>query len=232
MRRPAALLLAVASLLAVVVATPGPAYAHGRLVLSTPANGATLDAPTDSVSLAFTEKLPPFAHLTVTTPSGARVDQPWSHAAPFRLTTPVREYQLVDGTWQPREFHAGFPVQVPMAFWPERGQYVVRYQSVATDGEEVEGEVRFGYRGAIIPAPPGWRAPTDQPAAELLAAAGKVRDDIQATATTATARATDGRGPWPWLVPVLLVAAVAGLVALLVTGPSARARRAGRKRTG
>ena len=244
MRRTAVFLLC---LLTVVLAAPGPAYAHGSLVVSTPANGATVRKPADSVSLAFTEKLPQFAFFSITAPNGDRVDGPWSHAEPFRLTKPVREYQVVDGVWLPQEFTTGFPVQVPVAHWPEHGQYVVRYQSVATDGEEVKGEVRFTYGGAIVPAKKGWQAPANEPSPELLAAVGKARVTGQQQsaagrpATPAAARPaaaqpaqpSDGRGPWPWLVPVLLLAAVAGLIALWRTGPAARRRTspaaAGRK---
>jgi hypothetical protein len=120
----------------------------------------------------------------VLAPSGIRVDQPWSHAEPFRLEQPVKEFQLVDGVWQPREFSAGFPARVPVTHWPERGPYVIRYQSVASDGE------------AVVPG--------------------------------ASAAAAD-KGPWPWLVPVLLLVAAAGTIALVFTGPTGRSRR--RRRT-
>jgi methionine-rich copper-binding protein CopC len=230
MRRAAVVLLC---LLTVVLAAPAPAYAHGQLVVSTPEQGAIVRAPVDSVSLAFTEKLPQFAFFSVTAPNGARVDEPWSHAAPFRLAKPVREYQVVDGVWQPRDFQTGFPIQVPVTHWPDNGQYVVRYQSVATDGEEVKGEVRFTYLGSIRPAPPGWQAPANQPSPELLAAVGTPRDDgrqqqsaTPAAAAPQAAQPSDGRGPWPWLVPVLIVVAVAGLIALWRSGPGAR-RKAG-----
>ena len=220
-------------LLTVIVAAPAPAYAHGLLVVSTPANGATVTEPPEAVSLAFTEKPPQFAFFSITAPNGLRVEQPWSHAEPFPLDKPVREYQIVDGIWQPMEFKTGFPVRVPVAHWPEHGQYVVRYQSVATDGEEVKGEVKFTYRGSVVPPPAGWQAPASEPSAELVAAVGQVRTGEQQArpATPAPAQAltpaaaepaappADGRGPWPWLVPLLLVLAAAGLFVLWRTGP-------------
>jgi hypothetical protein len=146
--------------------------------------------------------------------------------------------------WQPQEFKTGFAVRVPVAHWPEHGQYVVRYQSVASDGEEVKGEVRFTYGGAIVPAPPGWQAPANQPSPELLAAAGQTRAAGQQQQSAAPgpapvvaaqpAQPTDDRGPWPWLVPVLLVAAVAGLIVLWRTGPAGRRKTgpAGRRKPG
>jgi methionine-rich copper-binding protein CopC len=212
--------------LTVVLAAP-PASAHGLLVSSVPAHGGTLNAPEPTVSLAFTEKPASFAFFAVTAPSGARVDGTWSHAEPFRLAKPVVEYQKVDGQWQPRELSAGFPVRVPVSHWPEQGAYVVRYQSVASDGDPVVGEVRFTYGGAVTPAPPGWTAPTGGPSPELLAAAaahGGSAPPVTAAAP-APAPAPDSRGPWPWLVPVLLVIAVAGAAALALTGPSGRALR-------
>jgi methionine-rich copper-binding protein CopC len=226
MRRAAVLLLC---LLTAILAAPTPAYAHGRLVVSTPEHGATVSEPVDSVSLAFTEKLPQFAFVSVTAPDGARVDGAWAHGEPFRLSKPVREYQVVDGVWVPQDFTTGFTVRVPVAHWPEHGRYVVRYQSVATDGEEVEGEVTFTYRGSIVPAPPGWQPPTTQPSPELLGAVGTARaagrQQQSAPPIPAAAQPVqppDDRGPWPWLVPVLLVVAAAGMILLWRTGPASR----------
>ena len=208
-----------------IVGSPLPAYAHGQLAVSTPADGSTVSAPIADVSLAFTEQPAPFAYLTVTAPSGIRVDRPWSPAEPVRLDEPVREYQLVNGVWEPRLFHTGFPALVPVAYWPEQGLYVVRYQTVASDGEEVNGEVRFTYTGAISPAPAGWQAPTDQPSAELLAAAGHARPTTGPTPSAAAqpraapADRTDGLSVW--LVPVLLLIGAAVLIAQVARRPPA-----------
>jgi methionine-rich copper-binding protein CopC len=215
-RTPLRLIVVLVSVLVVALITPQPASAHGRLVSSIPANGETLTAPVATVSLAFTEKPAPFAYFVVIAPSGVRVDQPWSHATPFRLEKPVTEYQLVEGQWQPHEFNAGFPARIPVTHWPEQGKYMVRYQTVASDGDTVQGEVLFTYAGATSAAPPGWQAPSNGPSAELQAALVAERhDDNQATSG-------DDRGPWPWLVPVLLIVAVAGAAALALTGRSKR----------
>lgn len=216
--------LAVVLVVVLGVVLPGEAArAHGKLVVSSPANGETVAQPVAEVTLSFTEKPAEFAFFSVTAPGGARVDQRWSHAAPFRLAKPVREYQLIDGTWQPLDLHAGFPVRVPVAYWPAKGAYVVRYQTVATDGDEVEGEVRFSYTGEPRPAPPGWQAPADGPSPELAAAAVKPRPSAAPSTQAAAQPAAQpseqdqnrdrGRG---WLVPVLLVVAVAAIVAGLV----------------
>jgi methionine-rich copper-binding protein CopC len=192
--------IVVAAVLALALVAPQPASAHGRLVSSIPAEGARLSSPEATVTLAFAEKPAQSAYFAVITPSGVRVDQPWSHATPFRLEKPVTEYQLENGQWQPREFNAGFPARIPVTHWPERGAYLMRYQTVASDGDTVQGEIRFTYEGATTAAPPGWRPPTDAPSIKPAAAGRSAPDD---------------RGPWPWLVPVLLVVAVAGAVALL-----------------
>ena len=203
-----------------------PAFAHGQLAVATPADGSTLSAPVDSVSLAFTEQPAVFAYFTVTAPSGIRVDQRWSHADQVRLDEPVREYQLVNDVWEPRLFHIGYPARIPVAYWPEQGLYVVRYRTVASDGEEVNGEVRFTYAGALTPAPAGWRAPTDQPSPELLAAAGHARPTgAAAPAPSAPSRAAPAAsrdGLSVWLVPVLLLVGTTVMIARVARRPGVR----------
>ncbi|SDI13763.1 copper resistance CopC family protein [Nonomuraea jiangxiensis] len=219
-----------ALLLSVVAGGARPAFAHGRLAVSTPADGGRLAEPLEAVSLAFTEKPAPFAYFTVTAPNGDRVDRPWSHAEPFRLDEPVREYQLINGSWQPQLFHAGFPAKVPVGYWPGQGRYVVRYHTVASDGEEVKGEVRFTYTGPTTPAPPGWRAPADRPSPELAAAVGRVRGAPGQAPTApasagpappSTAASAAGSAPGPeagtdvsaWVFPALLLLGAAVLLA-------------------
>ncbi|MEU8268737.1 copper resistance protein CopC [Sphaerisporangium sp. NPDC049002] len=149
-----------------------PASAHGQLALSNPAKDSTVSEPLESLELYFTERPISNAYFTVTAPSGVRVDRHWTYGEPKRLDEPVQEYQLVDGTWEPRLFHVGYAAKVPVAYWPEQGTYVARYLTVASDGEEVKGEVRFTYKGKMSAPPKGWKTPTDQPEPALLAAAG------------------------------------------------------------
>jgi len=220
-RRWSAVLLV--GLFAGAVSAPGPALAHGSLVMSAPAQGSAVAKPVEAVSLTFTEKPAPFASFTVTAPTGVRVDSGWSNAEPFRLTTPVTEYQLTDGEWKPLLYQTGFPVKVTVSHWPAPGAYVVRYHTVASDGDQVKGELKFTYTGAAVPAPPGWQAPADQPKAELLAAAGP-----SAPAQAQQPPPPDDASMWVWLVPVLLVVA-AGLIYLLVRPPSLLAARPARR---
>ncbi|MEV7968250.1 copper resistance protein CopC [Sphaerisporangium sp. NPDC088356] len=165
------LLLALVGGIAMAGLAP-PASAHGQLALSNPAKDSTVSEPMESLSLYFTEQPSSNAYFTVTAPSGVRVDRHWTYGESKRLDEPVQEYQLVDGTWEPRLFHIGYAAKVPVAYWPEQGTYVARYLTVASDGEQVKGEVRFTYKGKMSAPPKGWKAPTDQPGPALLAAAG------------------------------------------------------------
>ncbi|TQS21192.1 copper resistance protein CopC [Microbispora sp. KK1-11] len=148
-----------------------PAFAHGQLAMSTPVKDSTVREPLESLSLYFTETPAPNAYFAVTAPSGARVDQPWTHGQPKRLDKPVQEYNLVDGVWEPSVYNTGFPAVIPVAYWPERGKYVIRYLSIASDGEPVRGELRFTYKGRTSGPPKGWQAPDNEPDAILLASA-------------------------------------------------------------
>ncbi|MFC0527648.1 copper resistance protein CopC [Phytohabitans kaempferiae] len=169
--RPLAGLLAVAlaSAVAVLAAAP-PAAAHGTLAVSTPAEGATVTEPPAAVELYFTEKVASNAYFTVTAPGGGRVDNGWSYGSPKPLEKPVREYFLVGGKFEPREYSTGFPAVVALAHLPAVGQYSVSYLSVASDGEAVRGTMSFRYEGGPTPAPRGWSPPTNQPDPALVAA--------------------------------------------------------------
>ena len=215
MRRPTVprgLAAALTGLLAGAALTPAPALAHGGLAVTVPAHGSTVTTPADAVTLTFTEAPAPYAYFTVTAPTGSRVDRGWSTAQPVRLATPVREFQEVNGSWQPKLYNTGYPVRVKVAHWPATGPYVVRFHSVASDGDQVKGEIQFTYTGTVTPAPPNWQPPTDPPRAELAADAGEAPPRAEKTSSSRV---------WLWLVPVLLVIA-AGLGYLLLRRPRRR----------
>jgi methionine-rich copper-binding protein CopC len=165
------LLLAVVSG-TVMTAIASPASAHGQLAMSTPAKDSTVTAPMESIALYFTEQPVTYAYFTLTAPSGFRIDKPWSPGESKRLDEPIREFHLIDGVWEPRLFHVGYPAKIPVAYWPEQGVYTAGYRTVASDGEEVRGELRFTYMGTTSARPNGWRPPTNEPDAALLAVAG------------------------------------------------------------
>ncbi|MGW3887791.1 copper resistance CopC family protein [Micromonospora chokoriensis] len=181
-----ALLLASAVAL---LASAQPASAHGTLAMSTPAGGATVSEPLTAVQLFFTEKAAPNAFFTVTAPGGIRVDNSWSYGEPKPLDKPVREYFLVNGQFEPREYTTGFPATVAVTHLPAKGQYSVSYLSVASDGDTVRGTLTFRYNGRVTAAPKGWSPPTTQPDPALVAATEQHGSSGQASAVpTASAQ--------------------------------------------
>ncbi|MFI9638799.1 copper resistance protein CopC [Micromonospora sp. NPDC051925] len=165
-------LLAFALASAVVLLTSSrPAEAHGTLAMSTPASGATVTEPPTAVELYFTEQVAANAYFTITGPGGGRVDGGWRQGSPRPLDKPVREYLLVNGKFEPKEYTTGFPAVVTLTHLPAAGQYAVSYLSVASDGEPVRGTMTFRYTGRATAAPQGWRPPVDQPDPALVAAA-------------------------------------------------------------
>ncbi|WP_327004925.1 copper resistance protein CopC [Dactylosporangium sp. NBC_01737] len=203
-----------------VVLPAGPAAAHGQLAMSDPVQDSTVDQPRADVSLYFTEQPASFAWFTVTAPSGQRVDGGWRGGEPKRLDKPVQEYFLVDGKFEPKVYNTGFPALVTVSHWPEQGLYVVAYQSVASDGEAVKGQLRFTYSGPATAAPAGWTAPTAGPSEALTRALSKE------SAPAATAGPTAGPQqalPPPatpatpfvltdWLLPGLLIVGVGAMI--------------------
>ncbi|MGW5580573.1 copper resistance protein CopC [Micromonospora chokoriensis] len=178
-----ALLLASAVAL---LASAQPASAHGTLAMSTPAGGATVSEPLTAVQLFFTEKAAPNAFFTVTAPGGVRVDNSWSYGEPKPLDKPVREYFLVNGQFEPREYTTGFPATVAVTHLPAKGQYSVSYLSVASDGDTVRGTLTFRYNGPVTAAPKGWSPPTTQPDPALVAATEQHGSSGQASAVPTT----------------------------------------------
>jgi methionine-rich copper-binding protein CopC len=218
----------LAGLVTGAVVAPSAALAHGGLAVTTPADGSTVARPVEAVSLTFTEKPAPFAYFTITAPSGTRVDQGWSHAEPVRLAKPVTEYNVVDGVWVPKVYDAGFPVKVNVAHWPAPGTYVVRYHTVASDGDAVMGKIQFTYTGAVTPPPAGWQPPADQPKPELYAAASSPAspgaEPVPSAQTLPLKVSAERSSIWIWLVPALLLAA-AVLAYLVIRPPSWSKRR-------
>ncbi|MFI7604577.1 copper resistance protein CopC [Micromonospora sp. NPDC049366] len=248
---------AVAGLLALVLAaavgvlmSAPPAAAHGTLAMSTPAEGATVDGPLTEVRLYFTEKVAPNAYFAITGPGGGRVDNGWSQGEPRPLDKPVREYFLVDGTFEPREYTTGFPAVVVIAHLPAPGRYSVSYLSMASDGDPVRGTLTFRYTGRATAAPHGWQPPTNQPDPTLLAAAeghgtsghdsGGSSTAPAAPAAPTAAAAPDAAAPDPgdeggagWLMWVGWVTVTAVVVAGLLLWrrrPASAGRTANRAR--
>jgi methionine-rich copper-binding protein CopC len=212
--------LIVAATLGVVLPA-GPAAAHGQLAMSDPVQDSTVDQPRADVALYFTEQPASFAWFTVTAPSGQRVDGGWRGGEPKRLDKPVQEYFLVEGKFEPKVYNTGFPALVAVSHWPEQGLYVVAYQSVASDGEAVKGQLRFTYSGAPTAAPAGWTAPTAGPPEALTRALNK--ESVPAATQAAPTAGPQQALPPPatpatpfvltdWLIPGLLIAGVGAMI--------------------
>jgi methionine-rich copper-binding protein CopC len=203
-----------------LVLPAAPAWAHGQLAMSEPVQDSTVDKPRADVALYFTEQPASFAWFTVTAPSGLRVEGGWRGGEPKRLDKPVQEYFMVDGKFEPRSYNTGFPALVPVSHWPEQGLYVVAYQSVASDGEAVKGQLRFTYSGPVTPAPAGWTAPAGGPPEALTRALNKENAPVatQAAPTAGPQQALPPASPatpfvlTDWLIPGLLIAGVAVMV--------------------
>ncbi|MBM7488969.1 methionine-rich copper-binding protein CopC [Micromonospora luteifusca] len=214
-----------ATLMVSLLLPAAPASAHGQLATSTPLTGTVVRQPLTQVALYFTEKPAANAHFAISGPNGSRVDSGWSFGEPKRLDKPVTEYFKVNGVFEPRLYHTGFPAMVTVAHWPAKGRYTASYLSVASDGEAVRGDVTFDYQGPSTPAPAGWVAPTAGPDATLLAQAeGEGSADPGATGSPADATGAppsdpagaaeeqrDGGFP-AWLVPALIVVVVTAIV--------------------
>ncbi|MFF0154515.1 copper resistance protein CopC [Micromonospora sp. NPDC005203] len=170
-----------------LLASAQPAAAHGTLAESTPAGGSTVREPFTAVRLHFTEKAAANAFFTVTAPDGTRVDDGWSQGEPKPLKKPVREYFLVNGQFEPREYTTGFPAVVTVAHLPAKGQYSVSYLSVASDGDTVRGTLTFRYDGRVAAAPKGWSPPSTQPDPALVAATEQHNTSGPASAVPTTA---------------------------------------------
>ncbi|RLP94708.1 copper resistance protein CopC [Micromonospora sp. BL4] len=239
------LALALASVVA-LLASGQPAAAHGTLAMSTPAAAATVREPLTSVRLYFTEKVAANAYFTITAPGGSRIDNGWTYGEPKPLDKPVREYFLVNGQFEPREYTTGFPAVVALAHLPATGQYSVSYLSVASDGDTVRGTMTFRYSGRTTAAPQGWSSPTNQPDPALLAATEQHKTSGQASAVPTTpagsatepaaappVESTDEDGPGAITWAGWAVAAVAVVAAFVVwrRRPASRGRPTGRSRT-
>jgi hypothetical protein len=94
-----------------------PASAHARLVRAVPGDGATVTTAPARVRLVFDENMRPPALLTVTGPSGSRVD----HGS----------VQVLDNT-------ASVRVEVLAA-----GRYTVAFRVVSADGHPVSAQTSF-----------------------------------------------------------------------------------------
>lgn len=217
-RRLAAVVAAgLVAAVATVTMVAAPAVAHGQFVSSDPVSGASVSEPLTQIFIYFTQKPTSNAYFAVTAPGGARVDQLWTHG-PTREIPEVHEwYHQPDGRWVVRAYTTAYSAQVPIAYWPENGEYKVEYLSVATDGEPVRGEFTFTYTGATSEQPVEFTPQRSEPDPNLLAIVGADAPTAPPTGPPIeeiVASEKAGPGLWVVWVPLGIVLAVvaAGLV--------------------
>nr|WP_231134985.1 copper resistance CopC family protein [Motilibacter deserti] len=204
-----------------------PAAAHGSLAESTPAEGTKVSEPVEVVDLYFTEPVDPgVAKFEVFAPNGERVDAGWWPGQTRRLREPVQEFNLVDGTWTPVFYDYGYGTQVALRQLPQKGTYRVTYSNVASDGDEVKGELKFNYTGAPTqprtvqtpsPFPVQEAAPHAAATPVASAAAGQqpVTTPVPAPAAAAAQNEESGGLPTAALIGAAVVV-LAAIVALRV----------------
>jgi methionine-rich copper-binding protein CopC len=196
-----------------VVGLASPAAAHGQFVSSIPVNGSEVTEPLADLFLYFTERPTSNAYFAVTAPSGVRIDRVWSHGPARPLEPPVHEwYHEASGEWVTRSYATAYSARIPIAYWPEVGEYKIEFISVATDGQPVRGLVTFTYAGAIAPQPANYRPQRSEPDPNLLTIA--VTDAPTAPASgppieDVIAEQEAGPGLWVLWVPVGLALAAA-----------------------
>jgi len=178
---------ALVVLFTVLLGTPA-ALAHTSLQKSSPAAGASLDAPPTEVSLTFGEAVRlPAGPIRVTGPDGAV----WT----------VGKATVTDVT-----------VTAPVTATGPAGAYTVHWQVISDDGDAIRGTIPFTLTAPAAPvvapaSPPGTAVatPTPAPAAATPAAAP--------SAPAAPATDEGGAPGWLWaLGGVAVLAVAAGVV--------------------
>jgi copper resistance protein C len=170
-----------------------PALAHARLESSDPADGASLDAGPERVTLTYNEAVQPgFATVTVVGPDG--------------------------GQFQTGEVTAdGRSVSTAVLPLGPAGKYEIGYRVVSADGHPITGSVAFTLttpgEGAAAPATGSSAATsaTTSPTAPTSAAPAPAEQQA------APAGSDDGGGGapvWPWIAGAAVLVVVGVVVAL------------------
>jgi methionine-rich copper-binding protein CopC len=200
-----------------VLGVGSPAAAHGQFVTSDPVPGSQVATALQTIYVFFTEKPTSNAYFAVTAPNGYRVDRVWSHG-PSKAIPRVHEwYHQADGRWVVRAYDTAFSAQVPIAYWPETGEYTVEFVSVSTDGQPVRGNFTFRYSGPVSEIPADFRPQRSEPDPNLLAVAPPGAPTAPPTGPPLEEVVEEleaGPGLWVVWVPIGLVLALA--VAVLV----------------
>jgi copper resistance protein C len=165
-----------------------PAFAHTRLQSSDPADGSSLGAGPQRVSLTFNEPMQTgFATLTVIGPDG-------------------RPYQSGEVTAN------GGTVSIGVAPLGPAGRYEIGYRVVSEDGHPVTGSVAF-----TLTAPGPAAATTAAAPSSALAAPASATPAPTSAAPAPVAASTSEGGDmpvWPWIVGGVVLIGVGAAAAL------------------
>ena len=177
-------LLALVTLGASVAIVP-TAHAHSELISSDPADGASLEAPPQTVSFTFNEPLlPDFVRFIATDPSGTTGDLPVSSV----------EGETATIAW---------PAAAPA------GEWTVNYRVVSQDGHPIEGGITFAYAAASpSPAPSSSSAAPTSQAPTTAAPTSAAPTSEQPSPTTSPAADTGEGGSSGLLIASLAVGAI------------------------
>jgi methionine-rich copper-binding protein CopC len=168
-----------------LVLTATPALAHTELKNSNPADGSSLDAAPEKVTLTFGEAVTlPSNPISITGPDGAA----WTVGTPTL---------------------SGASVSAPVQPAGPAGQYFLHYTVTADDGDAVKGTVTFNLTSAATPAAAEAATATAEAAAPV-ATAAPAPETVVAAPATAGNGSDSGSSNWVW---VAVIVVVLGLVA-------------------
>jgi methionine-rich copper-binding protein CopC len=169
-----------------------PAFAHTRLQSSDPADGTSVGAGPQRVSLTFNEPMQTgFATLTVIGPDS-------------------RPYQSGEVTAN------GGTVSVGVAPLGPAGRYEVGYRVVSEDGHPVTGSIAFTLTAPGPAAATPTAAPAAAPSSALAAPASSAPAPTSATPAPVAASTSEGSDMpvWPWIVGGVVLIGVGAAAAL------------------
>lgn len=183
--------LTVAALLTVAatIATATPAFAHAKLIASTPTAGEALAAPPQQISLTFSEPVTPAANTVAIAGADGTA---WTVGTPSV---------------------AGAVVTVPVQPVGPAGAYTLTWRVTSSDGDEIDGTIAFTM--AVAAAPPTTSTTTPPTTSE---APTTTATTAPAVDPAAQSESDSGLPVWLWILIAVAALLVAGLVGLRVAG--------------
>ncbi|UZX01699.1 copper resistance protein CopC [Arthrobacter sp. CDRTa11] len=184
---------------AAILGVAGPASAHDAAESSTPAQGATVAAPPEKVSVTFNRNpLAIGSQFSVKDSTGTE----WAEGA----------VEIVDNVVS-QKLRGGAPA----------GAYTVTWRVVSSDSHPIEGTFGFTATAAAAGAAPSASATTGSTAAGSGAAGATTAAAVpgmgtpQPGVTSPGEPAADASEPFPWSLVVFAAVAIGLLVAIAVT---------------